>query len=342
MKAMLLESIKDLKKENHPLKLTEVPKPIPNENEILIKISVCGVCHTELDEIEGRTPPSKFPMILGHEVVGYVVEKGKNASRFSIGERIGVAWIFSSCGKCEYCLSDQENLCENFMATGRDANGGYAEYMTVNENFAYPIPANFTDSQAAPLLCAGGVGYRSFKLTNIKNGDSLGLIGFGASGHLVLKTAKYLLPDTKIYVFARSGEERNFALELGADWAGDIPDYSPEKLNAIIDTTPVWKPIIESLKNLKKGGRLVINAIRKENYDLDYLKNINYEKHLWMEKEIKSVANVCRNDVSEFLQIASEIPIIPEIQEYPLEKANQALLELKERKIRGAKVLKIM
>ncbi len=339
MKAMILDGIKDLKKDNAPLKLAEIPTPKPKEGEILIKVSVCGVCHTELDEIEGRTPPPHFPIVLGHEVVGYVYKKGKNANKFKIGDRVGVAWIFSSCGKCEYCLSGQENLCESFMATGRDANGGYAEFMTVNENFAYPIPDIFSDSQAAPLLCAGGVGYRSFKLTNIKNGQTLGLTGFGASGHLVLKLAKHLLPDTKIFVFARSESERNFALELGADWAGDTTDESPLKLNAIIDTTPVWKPVVEALKNLKKGGRLLINAIRKENYDIDYLKSISYEKHLWMEKEVKSVANVTRSDVSEFLKIAAEIPIIPEVEEYPLIEANKALLELKQRKIRGAKVL---
>ena len=338
---MILDGIKNLRNDKNPLHLADIPKPSPKNNEILIKVSVCGVCHTELDEIEGRTPPPKFPIVLGHEIVGRVVENGKNASRFKIGERVGVAWIYFACGKCEYCLSGQENLCDSFMATGRDANGGYAEFMTVSEDFAYKIPAVFSDSEAAPLLCAGGVGYRSLKLTNLKNGQNLGLTGFGASGHLVLKLVKYKYPDSKIYVFARSEKEREFALELGAVWAGDSTDKSPEKLHAIIDTTPVWKPVVEALNNLQKGGRLVINAIRKENQDLDYWQNINYEKHLWMEKEIKSVANVCRADVTEFLQIAAEIPMIPEIQEYPLEEANKALLELKERKIKGAKVLRI-
>ena len=341
MKAMILEGIKDLRKEKNPLKLADIPKPSPKTDEILIKVNVCGVCHTELDEIEGRTPPPKFPVVLGHEVVGRVVERGKSATRFQIGDRVGVAWIFSACGKCEYCLSGQENLCDSFMATGRDANGGYAEFMTVSENFAYKIPAVFSDSEAAPLLCAGGVGYRSLKLTNLKNGQNLGLTGFGASGHLVLKLVKHKFPDSKIYVFARSEKEREFARELGAVWSGDTTDKSPEKLHAIIDTTPVWKPVVEALNNLQKGGRLVINAIRKENYDIDYWLHLNYEKHLWMEKEIKSVANVCRADVQEFLQIAAEIPIKPEIREYALEDANKALIELKERKIKGAKVLRI-
>ncbi len=341
MKAMILNGIKDLSKDKNPLVLSEIPKPIPKDDEILVKVSVCGVCHTELDEIEGRTPPSKFPIVLGHQVVGKVIERGKGATKYQISDRVGIAWIYSACGKCEYCLSGQENLCENFQATGRDANGGYAEYMTVKEDYAYKIPQVYSDLQAAPLLCAGGVGYRSFKLTNLKNGQTLGLTGFGASGHLVLKLVKYYYPNSKIYVFARSETERKFALELGADWAGDTSDISPENCNAIIDTTPVWKPVVEAMKNLKPGGRLVINAIRKENYDIDYLKNLNYEKHLWMEKEIKSVANVCRDDVEEFLNLASKIPIIPDVTEYPLEKANIALLEMKQRKIRGAKVLRI-
>jgi propanol-preferring alcohol dehydrogenase len=341
MKAMILKKITDLKTNKEPLELIDMPKPMPKEDEILIKVSVCGVCHTELDEIEGRTPPPNFPIVLGHQVVGKIVEKGKNTHKYRLGDRVGVAWIFSSCGKCEYCLSGQENLCKDFKATGRDANGGYAEFMTVKEDFAYLIPDVFTDSQAAPLLCAGGVGYRSFKLTNITNGQTLGLTGFGASGHLVLKLVKHIYPKSKVFVFARSETERKFALELGADWAGDTADYSPEKCNAIIDTTPVWKPVVEALKNLKAGGRLVINAIRKEKYDKDYLFNLNYENHLWMEKEIKSVANVTRADVSEFLKIAAEIPLISEVTEFPLAEANKALLELKERKIRGAKVLRI-
>jgi propanol-preferring alcohol dehydrogenase len=254
---------------------------------------------------------------------------------------VGVAWIHSACGKCDYCRSGQENLCPDFKATGRDANGGYAEYMTVPAAFAHPIPSAFSDVEAAPLLCAGAVGYRSLRLTNIKDGQSLGLTGFGASGHLVLKTARYLHPNTRVHVFARSKEEQGFARELGATWAGDTDDKAPELLDAIIDTTPVWKPVVAALGNLKPGGRLVINAIRKEETDKQALLGLDYAKHLWMEKEIKSVANVTRKDVSEFLALAARIPIKPEVQEYPLEDANQALLELKERRIRGAKVLRL-
>jgi len=339
MRALLLKSVTDLEHNSEPLVMTEIPDPVPFHNEVLIKVSACGVCHTELDEIEGRTPPPFFPVIPGHQVIGKVVAAGKNVKGIRMDDRVGVAWIFSSCGKCSYCISGQENLCPEFKATGRDANGGYAEYMTVPADFTYIIPETFTDSQAAPLLCAGAVGYRSFRLAGIRNGQSTGLTGFGASGHLVLQIIKHKYPDNKIFVFARSEAKRAFAMELGADWAGDTTDYVPELMDSIIDTTPVWKTVVEALKNLKPGGRLVINAIRKENVDKEYLMNLDYSSHLWMEKEIKSVANVTRSDVTGFLGIASQIPIIPEVQEYRLEEANKALTELKQRKIRGAKVL---
>jgi propanol-preferring alcohol dehydrogenase len=341
MKAMILKSVTDLEHNPEPLVLTNLPEPVPADDEVLLKVTACGVCHTELDEIEGRTPPPRFPVIPGHQVIGKVAATGKNVKELKPGKRVGVAWIFSSCGKCSYCIGGYENLCPDFMATGRDASGGYAEYMTVPEASAYRIPEIFTDVQAAPLLCAGAVGYRSVKLSGLKNGQSIGLTGFGAAGHIVLQIIKYSYPDSKIFVFARSETERSFALELGASWAGDTTDNIPEPLHSIIDTTPVWKPVVEALKNLKPGGRLVLNAIRKEEVDKDYLQNIDYSRHLWMEKEIKSVANVTRNDVKEFLEIAASIPIIPEVQEYRLEDANIALIELKKRKIRGAKVLLI-
>jgi propanol-preferring alcohol dehydrogenase len=339
MKAMLLNQIYDLTKNIQPLKPVDIPEPEVGKAEVLIKVNVCGVCHTEIDEIEGRTPPAKFPVIPGHQVVGIIVDMDKKDESLSIGDRVGVAWIYSSCGKCRHCLSGKENLCPDFKATGRDVHGGYAEYMLAKKDFIYKIPEVFTDTEAAPLLCAGAIGYRSLKLTGLKNGLSLGLTGFGASAHLVLKMVRHNYPDTEIFVFARSKKERDFARQLGAVWTGDTADKSPVKLDCIIDTTPVWKPVVEALNNLTPGGRLVINAIRKEDIDKDYLQKINYSEHLWMEKEIKSVANVERSDVREFLKIASEIPIKPEIQEYPLEEANKALIEIKQRKIKGAKVL---
>jgi len=340
MKALVLNKLTDVLENRAPLAMTEMPILVPRKNELLIKISACGVCHTELDEIEGRTPPPVLPIILGHQVVG-TVEKNFPESKFSVGDRVGVAWFFSSCGQCQFCLKGNENLCQEYQATGRDANGGYAEYMTVSENAAFSIPAIFNDYEAAPLLCAGAIGYRSMRLTGLVDGQNLGLTGFGASAHLVLKIVRHKYPSAKVFVFARSEQEREFAKELGAVWAGDTNDESPMKLDCIIDTTPVWQPVVEALKNLKPGGRLVINAIRKEDFDKKYLMNIDYSTHLWLEKEIKSVANVARTDVSEFLSLAAEIPLKPEFQLYSLEEANKALVELKERKIRGAKVLRI-
>ncbi len=341
MKAMLLEKIVNLREESEPLSMTEVPTPSPGADELLVKVSACGVCHTELDEIEGRTPPMELPMILGHQVVGKVVALGPNAARFKIGDRIGVAWIFSACGGCQFCQAGLENLCVEFRATGRDAHGGYAQYMTVSERFAYDIPDLFSDTEAAPLLCAGAIGYRSLHLSGLVNGQRLGLTGFGASGHLMMMLAAHLYPGSDIYVFARSKTERDFALDLGAAWAGDTHESAPQNLDAVIDTTPAWKPVVEALRNLAPGGRLVINAIRKEAADKKYLLKLNYPSHLWLEKEIKSVANVTRRDVSEFLSLAADMAIKPELQVYPLEEANQALIELKGRKIQGAKVLAI-
>jgi propanol-preferring alcohol dehydrogenase len=329
MKAMILNQLRAIADNKYPLALVDMPDPVPRDKEILIKVSTCGVCHTELDEIEGRTPPLKLPVILGHQIIGRVHASGAAATRFSKGERVGVAWIHSACGRCHFCRSGAENLCERFKATGRDVHGGYAEYEV------------FTDSQAAPLLCAGAIGYRSMRLSGVEDHQSLGLTGFGASAHLVLKMVRHKYPNTNIFVFARSEKERDFARQLGAAWTGDTAAEPPEKLDRIIDTTPAWKPVIEALACLKPGGRLVINAIRKEESDKTTLLNLDYPHHLWQEKEIKSVANVARTDISEFLQLAAEIQMKPEIQEFELEDANRALVELKERKIRGAKVLKI-
>jgi alcohol dehydrogenase, propanol-preferring len=341
MKAMVLNGISNFRENPSPLKLVDLPMPIAAPKELLIRVLTCGVCHTELDEIEGRTPPPHFPIVLGHQVVGRVETTGSETASFQIGDRVGVAWIHSACGHCEFCMSDRENLCDDFKATGRDADGGYAEYMTVSEDFAYHIPQSLTDSEAAPLLCAGAIGYRSLRLTELQDGQTLGLTGFGASSHLVLKMAIHCYPNSKIFVFARNEHERAFARELGAVWAGDTGDASPERLNCIIDTTPAWKPVTEALTNLKPGGRLVINAIRKEITDKDYLLQLDYATHLWLEKEIKSVANVTRRDVRNFLSLASAMHIKPEVQEFPFTEANEALLELQTKGARGAKVLRI-
>jgi alcohol dehydrogenase, propanol-preferring len=341
MKAMVLNRVVNLQEDTHPLQRVDFPDPIPQEREVLVKISACAICHTELDEIEGRTPPPRFPIVLGHQIVGRISRLGNQAKKFKVGDRVGIGWIHSACGRCDLCLGGQENLCAQFRATGRDAHGGYAQLTTVPEDFAYLIPEIFSDVEAAPLLCAGAIGYRSLKLSNLVNGKNLGLIGFGASAHLVIQMARRKYPDSKIFVFARTDRERNFARELGAVWAGDIGEGPPARLDCAIDTTPAWTPIIEGLKSLAPGGRLVINAIRKEDLDRKALLGLDYAGHLWLEKEIKSVANVTRQDVSEFLRLAAEIPLRPEVQEFELEEANRALTDLKNRKIRGAKVLKI-
>jgi propanol-preferring alcohol dehydrogenase len=339
MKAMVIDRIQKIEVGGRPLVPMEIPDPKMGNCDILIQVSVCGVCHTELDEIEGRTPPSDLPMVPGHQVVGIVAARGKQVRRFAIGDRVGVAWIYSACGHCDHCLSGLENLCLEFRATGRDVHGGYAEYMVICEDFAYALPDTLSDVEAAPLLCAGAIGYRSMALTGLKNGQRLGLTGFGASAHLVLKMVQHQYPDTPIYVFARSPEEQRFALELGAVWAGDTQAMPPRQLHQIIDTTPAWTPIVAALKSLTPGGRLVINAIGKETGDQQILSQLNYAEHLWLEKEIKSVANVTRQDVLAFLEMAARMAIAPEVQTYGLKDANQALMELKQRKIRGAKVL---
>jgi propanol-preferring alcohol dehydrogenase len=332
MKAMVLKAHVDINTHPTPLSLLSYPEPTPASGEILLRVTRCGVCHTELDEIEGRMKP-RLPIVLGHQVVG-VIEEGDN-----IGQRVGVAWIASACGKCEYCKSGRENLCPYFQATGRDINGGYAEYMKIHSSFVYPIPNSLSDSEAAPLLCAGAIGYRSLRLTNLQIGQSLGLMGFGGSNHLVLKLAKYKFPNAQIFVFSRNPKECEFALWLGAAWAGAIGQSPLEALDAVIDTTPVWGPVSEALKQIKPGGRLVVNAIRKEEVDKEVLMKLDYPSQLWLEKEIKSVANVTRADVREFLQIAAEANIKPEVQEYELKDANHALIEMKQGKIRGSKVL---
>ena len=351
MKAMLLRATAPLAQNPTPLTLEDLPEPRIDAGEVLIRVTVCGVCHTELDEIEGRMKP-RLPVVLGHQVVGTVeaiglpkgVQKqasGSPAVGLHTGQRVGVAWIASACGKCRHCLSGNENLCAGFKATGRDIDGGYAETMKVRADFVHPIPASLTDGEAAPLLCAGAIGYRSLRLANIQDGQSLGLTGFGGSNHLVLKIAKHIYPDTRVFVFSRNTQEREFALSLGAAWAGTIDQGPPEALDAVIDTTPVWGPVMNALTYLSPGGRVVINAIRKEETDKEVLLGLDYPSQLWMEKEIKSVANVTRQDVREFLKLAAEADIRPEFQEFELKDANRALLEMKQGKIRGSKVLHI-
>jgi len=314
-----------------------MPIPAPAPDHLLIKVSVCGICHTEIDEIEGRLVPPKYPIVPGHEIVGRVHAVGSQVRKYKPGDRVGVAWIHSSCGRCSFCARGDENLCDDFQATGLHAHGGYAEYTVVSQDFAYPIPQRFTDSQAAPLLCAGVIGYRALRLSGVKSGEVLGLYGFGASGHIAIQVAKHR--GWKVFVFTREGQKdhQDLALKLGADWVGVTGEMPPQKLRCAIDFTPVGEPVREALRALEKGGRLVINAIRKVNP----IPELDYAQLLWHEREIKSVANVARQDALEFLPLAAQIGIQPEVQEFPLDRANDALLLLKQGRIHGAGVLRI-
>ncbi|MGB2808680.1 MAG: zinc-dependent alcohol dehydrogenase family protein [Sedimentisphaerales bacterium] len=340
MKAMILKKIAPIEEE--PLQLEELPAPQPGPKQIRVKISTCGICHTELDEIEGRLQ-TKLPIILGHEVVGKVESLGPEVTKFKLADRVGIAWINSACGKCHFCRQGNENLCPDFHGTGCHANGGYSEYTVISEDFAYLIPDTFSDSEAAPLLCAGAIGYRALNLTNLQDGQILGLFGFGASAHIVIQIAKHKYTNCKVFVFTRpqQKEHQDLAKKLDADWVGATGDIPPEKLNCAIDFTPAWNPVVQAMKVLEKGGRLVINAIRKEERDKETLLKLDYPAHLWLEKEIKSVANITRADAEEFLPLAAEIPIVPQVQEFNLEEANKALMLLKQGKIQGAGVLKI-
>jgi propanol-preferring alcohol dehydrogenase len=342
MRAMRIHRLGPIRAGLPPLEEDFVPVPSPGASDLLIRVHACGVCHTEIDEIEGRTPPALLPMTPGHQVVGTVVEQGKACDKRLLKHRVGIAWIHSACGDCQWCNSGRENLCPDFSACGRDTAGGYAEYMTVPESFAHPIPHGIGDLEATPLLCAGAVGYRALKLCRLENGQNLGLTGFGASGHLVLQMAQHRYPDSRIFVFARSRKERTFAAELGAFWTGNTSEQPGTGLDAIIDTTPAWLPVLSALEALAPGGRLVINAIRKESDDQGVLSTLNYDTHLWREKTLSTVANVTRRDVRECLRLAAEIPLRPFVTAYPLENANQALLELKQGNIQGAKVLQIL
>jgi len=341
MRAMRFHEIGPVTRDREVLKFDDTETPQPGPGEVLIRVDACGVCHTELDEIEGRTPPPQLPMTPGHQAVGRVVQEGSGCKFGLADRRVGVAWIHSACGECPWCRSGRENLCPDFVATGRDAPGGYAEFMVAPEAFVHPMPAGIDTLEATPLLCAGAVGYRALMLCKLENGQSLGLTGFGASGHLVLQMAAHLYPDSPLYVFARNENEQDFARELGAHWAGGTTNRPPETVDAIIDTTPAWLPVVAAMEALAPGGRLVINAIRKEAGDREQLQAIDYDRHLWREKSLCTVANVTRRDVRGCLQLAEEIPLNPSISCFALEEANQALLELKQGRIRGAKVLRI-
>ncbi|MHC4534248.1 MAG: zinc-dependent alcohol dehydrogenase family protein [Planctomycetota bacterium] len=335
MRAMILNKHAPI--EEKPLELVDLPKPTVKDKQILIKISVCGACHTDLDEAEGRLRPTKSSIIPGHQAVGNVADKGKDVTKFNIGDRVGITWLYSSCGKCDFCQAGNENLCSLAKWTGKDANGGYAEFTVIGEDFAYPIPEDFSDAQAAPLLCAGVIGYRTLRLADITDGQKIGLFGFGASAHIVIQIIKHKFPNSPVYVFTKTAQHAELAKTLGAVWTGRSSDQPPDKLNKIMDFTPVGQCVRDALGVLEKGGRLIINAIRKETP----VPPLEYAKYLWLEKEIKSVANVTRQDAEEFLPLAARIPITPTIEQFPLSQANEVLCSIKNSRLRAAAVLKI-
>lgn len=339
MQVMELRRLGRLRDNPTPLTAAERPVPPPEPGQVLLRVAACGVCHTELDEIEGRTPPPTLPIVPGHQVVGTVVARGAGVDAPAVGTRVGVGWIFDACGACDYCRAGLENLCPDFVATGRDVDGGYAEYMVAPAAMVVPIPDTFGAAEAAPLLCAGAIGVRSLRLTGLEDGRRLGLTGFGASGHLVLQLVRHRFPRSDVFVFARNPRQRAFAELLGAVWSGDTADTAPEPLDAIIDTTPAWRPVIEALRNLAPGGRLVINAIRKEAGDRAALQDLDYARHLWLEKEMKSVANVTRDDIETCLRWAAAAGIRPTVDTFALGDANEALNAVAHSRGAAAKVL---
>lgn len=333
MKAMMLYKLAPI--ESNPLKLSEVEIREPGPDEVLLEIKCCGVCRTDLHIVEGELKPVKLPVIPGHQVVAVIKEVGKNVDNVSTGERVGVPWLYWACGKCKYCRRDLENLCDKALFTGYSVDGGYAEYMIAHKDFVHPLPKTHDDCHAAPLLCAGAVGYRALRLTGLveRREGILGLFGFGASAHLILQAAKAL--GLTVYVFTHSPWKIEYAYKLGADWAGDTKDTPPRKLDAAIVFAPVSWVFIEALKKLDKGGRVVLGEIY-----MTPIKELDYSL-LWLEREIKTTANVTRRDVREFIKIAEEHKIIPDVTLYKLEDANKALQDLKHGKVKGQAVLKI-
>ncbi len=315
----------------NPLSLEEVALPEPQAGEIRIRISACGVCHTDLHVVEGDIHPTKMPIIPGHQIVGVVEKQGDAATRLHIGMRVGVPWLNWISPKCKYYGTDRENLCDDIRFTGFNVDGGFAEYITVDEKFAYPLPDRFSDEQAAPLLCAGVIGFRALRLSNIQQGERLGLYGFGASAHIVIQIARHW--GKEVYVFTRSADHKRLALELGANWVGAAGETPPHKIDSAINFAPVGDLVVSALHIMNKGGTAVHAGI--------YSTPIPQFDYQWLyeERTIRSAANSTRRDVEELLQVAAEIPVRTEVQLYSLKDANRALQDLKHSRIKGAGVL---
>ncbi|MCD6489006.1 MAG: zinc-dependent alcohol dehydrogenase family protein [Desulfurococcales archaeon] len=334
MKAMVLYKQEPI--ENNPLIYSDIDKPEPGHGEVLLRIRCCGVCRTDLHIAEGDLRPIKLPIIPGHQVVATVEEVGEGVQEVRKGDRVGVPWLYWSCGRCKYCRRGLENLCDNALFTGYSVDGGYAEYMVAKADFVHPIPGFFDDRHAAPLLCGGAIGYRALRLTGLleRGEGSLGLFGFGSSAHMIIQVA--INKGLDVYVFTRGEQRQEHALQLGAKWAGKPTDESPIKLDAAIVFAPAGWVFIEALKKLDKGGRVVLAGIY-----MSPVEKLEYSL-LWLEREVKSVANVTREDVREFLKEAAQAGVRTEITIYDLKDANKALQDLKHGKLKGSAVLKII
>ena len=331
MKACLLRS--PARVETNPLDFTDVPDPLAQDGQLLVKVAACGVCRTDLHVVEGELPPSKSPVIPGHQVVGRVEKLGGKAGRFRLGDRVGIPWLHRTCGVCEYCRAGKENLCNHPEFTGYTVDGGYAEYTLAPEQFVYPIPEGLTDEQAAPLLCAGIIGFRSLRLSGIEPGGKLGIYGFGAAAHLAIQVARHWKVD--VYAMTRDTRHQKLALDMGAVWAGGTVEQPPAKLDAVVVFAPAGEIVPAALKALKKGGTVALGGIHMSPIPpLDY-------NWLYQERVLRSVANNTRRDGEDFLRLAAEIPIRTEIEVFPLRDANRALNSLKNDAIRGAAVLRV-
>ncbi|NPA91398.1 MAG: zinc-dependent alcohol dehydrogenase family protein [Chloroflexi bacterium] len=331
MRAMVLHQQKPI--EENPLQLEEVPKPHVGPGQILLHVRTCGVCHTDLHIVEGDLPLHKSPIIVGHQIVGIVEEVGPGVTQHKVGDRVGVPWVYKMCGKCEFCRSGKENLCLNPLFTGWDVDGGFAEYMVADAAFSFPIPDNVDDAHAAPLLCAGIVGYRTLKLSELQPGQRLGIYGFGASAHIVIQIARYW--GAEVYVFTRSEEHKRHAWELGAAWVGEAQDTPPKKIHSAVIYAPAGWIVKEALRVLERGGTISLGGIY-----MTPIPELPYDLLYW-EHTVRSTANATREDARELLQLAGEIPIRTDVEVFPLEEANEALRRLKHSELKGSAVLRI-
>ena len=331
MKACLLHS--PARVETNPLDFTDVPDPVVQDDQVLVRVAACGVCRTDLHVVEGELPARKSPVIPGHQVVGRIERMGPEASRFHLGDRVGIPWLHHTCGVCEYCRAGRENLCERAEFTGWTVDGGYAEYLVAPEDFVYALPEGFSDEHAAPLLCAGIIGFRTLRISGVAPGGSLAIYGFGAAAHVAIQVARHW--GMQVYAFSREPRHRQLALELGAVWAGGSADAPPRQVDGALIFAPAGELVIAALRGLKRGGTVALGGIHMSPIPpIDY--NLLYE-----ERAIRSVANNTRADGEDFLRIAAEIPIRTEVREFSLEQANEALIALKTGGIRGAAVLRV-